>query len=112
MSGNGTGSSGNAEGDEPISVGINGEAAISEEGADVTVDFLLQQLLAGSGVTCAIGVVGVDGVGVDGDDGSDNGLLLLQQPFVSNSLGARGRSDSTFFLFLGTTADSSQRQWY
>lgn len=77
MSGNGTGSSGNVEGDESISAGINGEAAISEGGVVVTVDFLLQQLLAGSGVTCAIGVVGVDGVGVDGDEDSGNGLLLL-----------------------------------
>lgn len=112
MSGNGTGSSGSVEGDVSISAGINGETAISEGGVVVTVDFLLQQLLAGSGVTCAIGVVGVDGVGVDGDEDSGNGLLLLQQPFVSNNLGARGRSDSTFFLFLETTADSSQCQWH
>lgn len=110
MSGSGTGSSGNSKGGgESIAAGMNDNAVIDEAGVDVTVDggdFLLQQLLTGSGVTCAMGVVGVDGAGVDGDDeGID--LLLLQQPLDSDSLGARGRNDSTFFLFLGATTNST-----
>lgn len=101
ISGSGTGSSGNSEDHGSSSSGMIGRAVTAGEGeaaVDGTVDvgvFLLQQLLTGSGVTCAIGVVGVDG-----DEG---GLLLLQQPLDSDILGARGRSDSIFFLFLGAT---------
>lgn len=119
MSGSGTGSSGNREGDEFMSVGMNDNAVIEVGGGgggvDVTVEdgdfLLLQQLLTGSGVTSVMGVVGVDGAGVDGDKedrdggGGGNGLLLLQQPLDSDIFGARGRNDSTFFLFFSATED-------
>jgi len=107
ISGSGTGSSGNNEGDELMSAGMNDNAVVVAVAVDVTGAFLLlQQLLTGSGVTCAIGVVGVDGAGVDGDEDDGGGLLLLQQPLDSDILGARGRSDSSFFLFLGAAAVS------
>lgn len=118
ISGSGTGSSGNSEGDESMSAGTHDNAVVVVAAVDVTVEdgaFLLQQLLTGSGVTCAIGVVGVDGAGVDGDEddggggGGGGGLLLLQQPLDSDILGARGRSDSNFFLFLGATR---QFKWF
>lgn len=86
--GSGTGSKGSVRGDELLfSVGIKVVVVV------LVAFLLLQQLLMGSGVTCRIGVVGVDGVGVEGSDGEG----WLQQPPVF-IFGASGRRDSILFF--------------